>query len=138
MRHLRAWCRASLTAYLITCVMAMGVMAALPVQAGAMLLPSVTSPETALPVQRIQDLEGIQSHLETRLVAQRLADLGLSTGEVQTRLVGLSDGEIHQLAQHLDSLHLGGDSVVVALVVVGAILLFFALFGFIHMMAQSD
>ena len=75
----------------------------------------------ALPhTDRAQDLNRIQQTLENKMVAGRLADLGFSQKNINSRLSQLSDQQIHQLAQKLGSLKVGGDGVgfVIALLVV--------------------
>ncbi|MDA8088131.1 MAG: PA2779 family protein [Nitrospiraceae bacterium] len=75
----------------------------------------------ALPhTDRVQDLNKIQQTLENKMVSRRLADLGFSQKEINSRLSQMSDQQIHQVAQKLGSLKVGGDGVefVIALLVV--------------------
>jgi len=88
----------------------------------AMLIPSML-PEAqgSSIIQRESELQKIQALLESKLVSQRLSDLGFTVQEVQERLAQLPDEQIHQIAQHLDSLQTGGDSalgIIIALLVI--------------------
>jgi len=71
-------------------------------------------------IQREKDLQKIQVLLESKLISQRLSDLGFTADEIQARLAQLPDDQVHQVAQHLDSLQTGGDAlgIVVALLVI--------------------
>ncbi len=87
----------------------------------AMLIPSELPQAQAESVaQRDLELRKIQSLLESKLVSQRLSDLGFTAQEIQQRLAHLPDGQIHQLAQHLDSLQTGGDGlgIIIAILVI--------------------
>ncbi|MGH7272908.1 MAG: PA2779 family protein, partial [Nitrospiria bacterium] len=71
----------------------------------AILIPSVLPGAEGSPVaQREKELQRIQGLLESRLITQRLSDLGLTAEEIRARLVQLTDDQIHQIAQRLDSL----------------------------------
>lgn len=87
----------------------------------------------ALPhTDRARDLNKIQQVLENRLVAKRLADLGFSQKEINSRLSRMSDHQIHQFAQKLGSLKVGGDGagfVIALLVVVILVILILQLTG---------
>jgi hypothetical protein len=71
-------------------------------------------------VNRVADLQKIQSVLEQKMISQRLHELGFSAEEVQARLAQLSDQQVHRLALKLDSLKTGGDGVgfIIALLVI--------------------
>jgi len=56
-------------------------------------------------------------------VRQRLADYGVSSAELQARVDALSDQELAQLAERLDSLPAGGNGIVGAIVLVFLVLL---------------
>jgi hypothetical protein len=87
----------------------------------AMLIPSVLpQAQTESRTQRDSELRKIQVLLESKLVSQRLSDLGFTAQEVQQRLAQLPGEQIHQLAQHLDSLQTGGDGlgIIIALLVI--------------------
>lgn len=110
----------SLIAYLIVALLVIGSVGAYP---GVGWASFVTS-EATVPVptvDRLADLSRLRAVLEHRVVAQRLADLGLSPDETAARLVQLSDAQVHQLTQQLESLQPGGDSglgVIIALLVI--------------------
>lgn len=75
----------------------------------------------ALPhFDRTQDLNKIQQALEGKMVSKRLAELGFSKAEIQSRLSQLSDAQLHQVAQKLNSLKTGGDGfeVLIALLII--------------------
>jgi hypothetical protein len=59
--------------------------------------------------ERSSDLQKIQKFLEMKLVRERLAQLGFTQDEIQSRLKQFSDQQIHQFAQNLDNLKVGGD-----------------------------
>ena len=87
----------------------------------AMLIPSMlpAAQENSI-TQKQSELQKIQTLLESKLVSQRLSDLGLTVQEIQERLSQLPDDQIHQIAQHLDSLQTGGDGlgIIIALLVI--------------------
>ena len=63
-----------------------------------------------LPTDRASDLGKIQKAIETKMIGERLKQIGLTPDEIQKRLSQLTDQQIHQLAQQLDELRVGGDS----------------------------
>jgi hypothetical protein len=75
---------------------------------------------------RSSDLEKIQKTLEMKMVRERLEQLGFSQDEIQKRLGQLTDQQIHQLAQTLDDLKVGGDSgtviIILLLIALGFVL----------------
>jgi hypothetical protein len=71
----------------------------LPMQGWAMFIPAGQATHV-----KQADLDIIQKTLESSVVKQRLADLGLSSEEAMARIGKLSDEQIHQLAENLDSL----------------------------------
>jgi hypothetical protein len=73
--------------------------------------------------QKVPDLDKIQKFLETKLVMQRLEDLGFSSLEVKERLSLLSDNQLHNYAQQLDTLKVGGDGLEVVIGVLVVIIL---------------
>ncbi len=98
-------------------VFAMFVIAITPrVEAG--MVPSEII-QTAL-TDRAADIERIQRFLEMKVVKDRLESLGYTSEEIRQRLDGLTDHQIHQLAQQIDAIRVGGDGlgVVVALLVI--------------------
>jgi hypothetical protein len=58
---------------------------------------------------RASDFQKIQKFLEMKLVRERLEKLGFTQDEIQTKLSQLSDQQIHQFAQNLDNLKVGGN-----------------------------
>lgn len=58
---------------------------------------------------RQADIQKIQRVLEVKLVSERLRALGFAPGEIQARLAQLDDQQIHQLAQKIDELNVGGE-----------------------------
>lgn len=86
----------------------------------ALFIPSDLQSGLEAGYDRSNDLAKIQGFLEKKIVSQRLLDLGLSTEEVYARLRNLSDGQIHELATHIDDIKSGGDGlgVVIALLVI--------------------
>jgi hypothetical protein len=94
-----------------------------PLSGYAMLLPSTDNS-----MQRQSDLNSIQAQLETKVVSERLNAVGLTPQEVQARMQGLSDEQIHTLAQNVEGLQIGGlaDWVIIA-IIAGGVLLFLLL-----------
>jgi Family of unknown function (DUF6627) len=75
-------------------------------------------------IDRGSDLEKIQNALETKMIGERLKQIGFTLGEIQKKLDQLSDQQVHQLAQHLDELKVGGDAggvVLITILVLAAI-----------------
>ena len=70
------------------------------------------------PIDRASDLGKIQNAIETKMIGERLKQIGLTPDEIQKKLSQLSNQQIHQLAQRLDELRVGGDSGWVALGIV--------------------
>lgn len=71
-------------------------------------------------IDRSAEIERIQRVLEMKVVKDRLEKFGYSADEIRQRLDSLSDHQVHQLAQQIDELRVGGDGlgVVVALLVI--------------------
>jgi hypothetical protein len=72
------------------------------------------------PIDRESDLGKIQNTIETKMIGERLKQIGLTPDEIQKKLSQLSDAQIHQLAQQLDELKVGGDGgwVVLGIIIV--------------------
>ena len=95
------------------CVLAVLVIALVPrVYAGFSPSQVVAVPKS----DRSADLGKIQKMLEIKMVQERLRQLGFSQEEIQSRLEQVSDHQIHELAQTLDQLRVGGDSGAVIIV----------------------
>jgi hypothetical protein len=76
------------------------------------------------PIDRASDLGKIQNAIETKMIGERLKQIGLTPDEIQKKLAQLSDQQIHQLAQQLDELKVGGDAgwaVLITILVLAAI-----------------
>jgi hypothetical protein len=99
------------------------VLGLVPLSSYAILLPSTDNGP-----QRQSDLAAIQTQLESKLVTARLHDVGLTSEEVQARMQGLSDEQIHVLAQNVEGLQVGGlaDWAIIA-IIAGGVLLFLLL-----------
>ena len=78
----------------------------LPSQGWAMFIPS-----SGAVAARQTDTLTIQKALESSVVRQRLMDYGFSSGEAMSRINRLTDKEIHQFAENIDSLQAGADAV---------------------------
>ena len=94
----------SIAAYLVCAMCIIGIAP----RADASFAPSGILPLAR--TDRTADLATLQKALEQRMVKERLANLGLTPDEVQARLGQLSDQQLHNVAQQLDSLKVGGDS----------------------------
>lgn len=111
--------------YLVLCSLLLGFFTS---DSMAILIPSVLPGAQGSSVtHRQSELERIQVLLESKLISQRLSDLGLTADEIQARLAQLTDDQIHQIAQRLDSLLIGGDGlgIVIALLVVAILVVIF-------------
>lgn len=101
--------KSSLILYLSMALIVIGAVGAWPGAGWASLVPSEAT--ASVPAfDRAADLARIRAVFEHQVVAQRLADLGFSASEIASRLVSLTDAQIHQVVQQLDSLQPGGDS----------------------------
>ena len=69
---------------------------------------------------RQDEISRIQTALETQIVAEKLKAYGLTPGEIEQKLQGLSDEQIHMLAQASDQVLAGGDAlgVIIAILVI--------------------
>lgn len=74
----------------------------------------------AAQIDRGSDIERIQRFLEMKVVKDRLESFGYTPEEIRQRLDSLTDHQLHQLAQQIDEIRVGGDGlgVVVALLVI--------------------
>ena len=110
--------------YLVLCSLLLGFFTS---DSMAILIPSVLPGAQGSSVtHRQSELERIQVLLESKLISQRLSDLGLTADEIQARLAQLTDDQIHQIAQRLDSLLIGGEwGIIIALLVVAILVVIF-------------
>jgi Family of unknown function (DUF6627) len=70
---------------------------------------------------RQDEISRIQRVLETEIAKEKLKSYGLTPGEIDQKLEGLSEGQIHLLAQASDQVLAGGDDalgVVIAILVI--------------------
>jgi len=113
---LKAFYTKPLAIYLVMALLALSTLAG---PAEAMFVPVAPhldpTSAAAVAADRTADLATIQSALESKVVRQTLRDYGLSPEETLSRVSKLSDGQIHQLATHADSLQAGGDPVDLAI-----------------------
>ena len=72
------------------------------------------------PAGRHFDLQKIQKALESKMVMERLRALGFSPDEIRVKLDQLDDKQVHQMAQKIDQLNVGGDGgeVVIAILLI--------------------
>ncbi len=71
--------------------------------------------------QRQDELSRIQRTLETELVREKMAAYGLTPAEIGQKLEGLSDEQLHMLAQASDQVLAAGDDglgIVIAILVI--------------------
>ena len=59
--------------------------------------------------RRQDEISRIQRALETEIVKEKLKAYGLTSGEIEQKLEGLSEGQIHLLAQASDQVLAGAD-----------------------------
>lgn len=74
----------------------------------------------------------IQRALETDIVKENLGALGLTPQEINQRLEGLSDEQLHTLAQSSDRVLAGGDGGKVGIAVLLIILIVVLIMYFMH------
>ncbi len=70
---------------------------------------------------RVQEVNKIQRALENEVVKEKLQAYGLQADEVKTKLQGMTDEQIHMLAQASDKVLAGGDDglgLVIAILVI--------------------
>jgi len=69
---------------------------------------------------READLSQVRQVIETKMVRERLEKLGFTPDEITSRLSQLSDQQLHQVAQNLDDIRVGGDGlgIIIALLVI--------------------
>ncbi len=69
---------------------------------------------------RHSDLQKIQKVLQSKMVIERLRALGFSPDEIRVKLDQLDDKQVHQMAQKIDELNVGGDGgeVVIAILLI--------------------
>jgi len=72
------------------------------------------------PGERTADVDKVRQFLEMKVVRERLKDMGFTSEEIQGKLQDLNDQQIHQMAQKVDDLKVGGDGlgIVIALLVI--------------------
>jgi hypothetical protein len=98
------------------------------------MIGSVTSRPSANQESRQQELSFIQRALENELVKAKLEAYGLTPDEIRTRLQGLSDEQIHLLAQASDNVLAGGDGVEV---VIGILVIILLIILILHLTGHS-
>ncbi len=105
---LRSYYRKPIAVYLIAALIAISTFRG---PAEAMFVPAapVQGAATVANEGRAADLGRIQAALESRIVRQKLVDYGLSAEDALARVNMLSDEQIHELAEHTDSIQAGGD-----------------------------
>ena len=80
----------------------------------------ITSGGTSAEVRQ-DELSRIQRALETEMVQEKLKAYGLTPGEIEQKLAGLSDEQLHMLAQASDQVLAGGSDalgVIIAILVI--------------------
>ncbi len=86
------------------------------------MVGSVSSQGAASDIRQ-DEMSRIQRALETEIVKEKLKAHGLNPGEIEQKLQGLSDGQIHVLAQASDRVLAGGDALGVVIAILVIILL---------------
>ena len=106
------------------------VIASLPRQSLAFMIASQTD---EMVFDRQSDVSTIQRILESKAVSEKLASLGLTKDEIDKRIDRLTDTELHQFANQLDSIYAGGDSgvgiIITLLIIVVLVLVILNLTG---------
>jgi len=126
MKQLRLCFRKALVIYLI---LALTVLGCLPIDVMAAIIPSdLETASVTVGMDRVADIEKIQSALESKLVVQRLTDLGLTVEEVQQAMAKLTTQELHDIASNLDGVQAGGELGLIIGVLVVVILVLLIIF----------
>ncbi len=88
------------------------------------MIGSVTTQALNSQETRQQEINAIQRVLENEIVKAKLEAYGLTPDEIRTKLQGLSDEQLHMLAQASDNVLAGGDGevIIVLLIIVIVIL----------------
>jgi len=75
-------------------------------------------------IDRARDMALIQKVLETKVIRDRLQKLGFTEDEMEARLAKMSDARIHQFANKLDELRVGGDGLefVIAVLIIAILI----------------
>ena len=94
-------------------------------QAGMISTPDYVEQSAAADAQRQQ----VQDFLQRDDVRERLSGMGVDPAEAQARVDSLTDQEVADISQRLDTLPAGGDSLVGALVFIFLVLLITDLLG---------
>ncbi len=91
---------------------------------------AMVSTETVMQsVQAQQDISRIHEALNRDDIKVQLAQLGVDPTQLQARVDALSDDEAQQLAQHIDQMPAGGESIIGALLFIFIVLLITDLLG---------
>ena len=107
MKELRLCFRKALVIYLVLALMVLG---CLPTDVMAAIIPSdLDTASVTVGMDRVADIQKIQTALESKLVVQRLTDLGLTVEEVQQAMAKLTTQELHDIASNLDGVQAGGE-----------------------------
>jgi hypothetical protein len=73
------------------------------------MIGSVSSSQVPSQEARDSEISKIQCALETQIVKSKLGAYGLTPDEIAVKLQGMTDGQIHLLAQASDNLLVAGD-----------------------------
>lgn len=84
------------------------VIASLPRESFAFIVASQTDDSV---FDRQVDISTVQRILESKAVSEKLASIGLTKEEIDERITRLTDTELHQFANQLNSIYAGGDGV---------------------------
>jgi len=126
MKELRLCFRKALVIYLVLALMVLG---CLPTDVMAAIIPSdLDTASVTVGMDRVADIQKIQTALESKLVVQRLTDLGLTVEEVQQAMAKLTTQELHDIASNLDGVQAGGELGLIIGVLVVVILVLLIIF----------
>lgn len=76
----------------------------------AMVSSQTSSEQTGGAELRTQEIDKIKLALENKLVQEKLRAYGFTAEEIKSKLEGMTEGQIHLLAQASDNIIAGGDS----------------------------
>jgi hypothetical protein len=92
--------------------------------AAAGLIPSIPSSVEMTGRDREAEINKVQKVLEMQIVVEKLRAYGLSAEDIKAKLQGMSDEQLHVMAQASDRVLAGGDGlgVVIAILVIAILI----------------
>ena len=89
----------------------------------AMVSSRISSEQTGGTDLKSQEIDKIKLALENKIVQEKLRAYGFTPDEIKSKLKGMTEGQIHLLAQASDNVIAGGDGLGIVIGVLVVILL---------------